>query len=286
MQCPFRPAKEEGQEQQEREIAEEAETALLGQGGGFGHGQLLPNEIMLGASAALQVGMVQAITIARGIPVPDQLQEVAALTHATGGFEDVRGRQIPRRTVAVPPAETTLAGAESGPRPLELLAGLPGGDPSIPAPQPGRVPFQPGMASVAEAVVAHFFEQVQSEEVGAAKAVPARSTFQEVQAQSEEVQRAAVGGAAEFADFRQQAAALTILATLGVGMRGMERANLLGTQTANLEPVRNLAAPGRSVQGRPGVPDNIRSIQSGSGDFRNFGTQFRLLPGLQRTVEN
>lgn len=282
--CPFRPPEEEErereQEQEPRDLQEEeairqsevvAEAGLRQQR--RIHARFQPALSFAPKGLGDQVGVVEAITVARGIKLPTGLEEVGRLTQAAGHFEDVREN----RTVRVPAKAKAPAEALQ----LELLAGLPGVDPRVAIP-PG-VPFVPADAGRAEAIVAHYIQQVQSEETGAAKGVAVGQASR------------AVATSAEFGEMRQRTAALTILASLGVSMRGMERANLLGTQHGVNNPVQAPQRPGGgrssglSTPGRPtikGVGPNVikPSLFSGSGDFKSFGQQIGLTPGLQRTT--
>lgn len=243
-----------------------------------GHEGFRPGVSALIQGVEAQVGMAEGLTVARGIPLPAEMG--VELTQAMGAFEDVRARFISRPTQADISAP---GGADIG-----LLAGLPGADPSIPAPPPGTVPFKVGDAQVAERIVAQFFAhvaQVQSEETG----VATRSTVaRAAQEQSEEVSRSrSIGTASEFAMFSQQAAMLQVLTTLGVGMAGLERSNLLGTQSRQMEPV-------RADQGRPATRTGTTGqlgrqgrigVSSGSGDFKNFGSSIRGIGAIDRQFD-
>lgn len=244
------------------------------------HARFEPNLSFVPRGLGDQVGIVEAITVARGIQLPNELLEVGRLTHATGGFEDVREN----RTARVPAKAAVPAEALQ----LELLAGLPGVDPRVTV--PSGIPFVTADAARAEAIVAHYMQQVQSEEVGAQKKLAAAEVSR-AQEQSEEVSRTrSISTAAEFANVRQQAAALTILTSLGIGMAGLERANFLGTQGQHGggQPVRDTTSGRKEVRtgstGQLGRQTRI-GVSSGSGDFRNFGTSIRGIGAIDRRFD-
>lgn len=301
--CPYggAPVQSEGQEQEPQEQEEEAiRQSKLQRPGALRSQVRTPALAQITALVGATVGFGRGLQVAQAIPVPAELQQVARftdakeLTTATGFQEDVRSRQIPRVAQAV-------VGAESGPRGLELLAGLPGADPAISPPTPTTVPFTIRDAVAAEGIVAHFFQavQVQSEETGVARGATARAASvakPATQVQSEEVTSArAIGTASEFGEFAQQAATLQILATLGVGMSGLERANLLGTQAqvGGSQPVRKITAEvsrtdsGLSKPPAQRVGPNVvkPALLSGSGDFKSFGSQFRSIGPIDRRFD-
>lgn len=287
--CPFgggsddEPEKEEeeGQEQ-EKDLGEEEaiRTSVVEREAHVPttqpHKAMEPAMQPIGAVANNQVGMVDAITVARGIPVPAELTDISRILgkgHA-GGVTVDQGL-----TNAI---GTKVAAAESGPRGVELLAGLPGGDARVAIPASGTVPFRASHAAAAEGIVADFFRavQVQSEETGAFRSTPVNA----VQEQSEEVPAQRTPETpAEFANFREQAAALTILASLGIGMVGLERANFLGTQTqvGGSQPVPNTTSGRPEVRtgttGQLGRQTRISTSGGGgsSGDFQNMGRSMR-----------
>lgn len=295
--CPYGGTPEQqGQEQEPRDTEEDARiTEAATPAVQRASAQVrIPKAVPVTVQVRGKFRMPEALAAAARIPVPAELQPIAriidatpTLSSATGAQEDTRSRQIPRPAQAGP-------GAESGPRGLELLAGLPGADPAIAPPPPGDVPFNVRHAVAAENIVAHFFQtvQVQSEETGARQRTPVNP----VQQQSEEVPAQAVSStAAEFADFARQAASLQILASLGVGMSGLERVNLLGTQTqvGGSQPVRSFYASepvrssGLSTPPPTRVGPNVvkPSLFSGSGDFKSFGEQFRSIGPIDRRFD-
>lgn len=199
------------------------------------------------------------------MPLPPDLVPIQRrATRGSGQEEDIREHLTPR----------IVRGAESGARQEELSQIIQAGPGPMPPPTAGsRVPvFQPQHARAAEVAVAELFQrviqaQIQSEEVGAAASSAAATAA--VQVQSEEVTSSrSIQTQAEFTNtFATSAGRAIIAGSLKAGqlqsMRGMERANLLATQTqvGGSEPVRaSTSAPG----GRSGAL-GLQGARTGSG---------------------